>query len=152
MNRFTRTALLAGALTILIASTAPVLAQDRPYSEGVVVNVSDIRTLPGQFENYMNYIFGDYARLMEALKAEGLILDWAVYTEQPNTPDGRNVILTTAYPNMAAFDNLQEREAPILGRVFPNYTLEQSEAGFAARESMRTLLGSRLIRRMNVRQ
>jgi hypothetical protein len=152
MNRFTRIALLAGVLAILIASSATVLAQDRPYTEGVVVNVSDIRTLPGQYENYMSYIFGDYARLMEALKAEGLILDWAVYGEQPSTPDGRNVILTTVYPNMAAFDNMQEREAPILRRVFPNYTLEQSEAGFAARESMRTLLGTRLIRRMDVRQ
>lgn len=66
MNRFTRAALLAGALTVLVASSVPALAQDTPYTEGVVVNVSDIRTLPGQFNNYMNYIFGDYARLMEA--------------------------------------------------------------------------------------
>jgi hypothetical protein len=148
MKRFTRTALLAGALTILIASSAPVLAQDRPYTEGVVVHVSDIRTLPGQFNNYMNYIFGDYARLMEAYKAEGLILDWAVYTEQPSTPDGRNVILTTTVPNMAALDNWQERESRIVQRVL-NWTPEQAEARFAERERMRKTLGERLIRRMN---
>jgi hypothetical protein len=150
MQPIKRTALLVLAFAFIHTAADQAVAQSDKYTEGVVVNVSDIRTLPGQFNNYMNYIFGDYARLMEAYKAEGVILDWGVYVTQPSTADGRDVILTTVYPNMAAFDNMQERTNPIVQRVL-NWNPEQAEARFAERERMRTTLGSHLIRRLDPR-
>jgi hypothetical protein len=150
MEPIKRTALLALALAFILTAVDQAVAQSDPYTEGAVVNVSDIRTLPGQFNNYMNYVFGDYARLMEAYKAEGVILDWGVYVTEPSTPDRPNVILTTVYPNMAAFDNLQERTDPIVQRVL-NWSPEQAAARSAERERMRTLLGSHRIRKLNPR-
>jgi hypothetical protein len=148
MQPIKRTALLVLAFAFIHTAADQAVAQSDQYTEGAVINVSDIRTLPGQFNNYMNYIFGDYARLMEAYKEEGIILNWGVYVTQPSTPDGPNVILTTAYPNMAAFDNMQERMNPIVQRVL-NWTPDQGEARFAERERMRTTLGSKLLRHLN---
>jgi hypothetical protein len=139
------------ALTFTLAAAAAVEAQQRPYTQGPVVNVSEIRTKPGQFENYMNYIFGDYARVMEAQKAAGLIVSWGVYTVQPRSPDEADVILTTVYANMAAFDGLAERQDAINQRVV-NRNTGQSEAAAAQRESMRSLIGSSLLRTMQPRQ
>ena len=57
------------ALTLLVS--APAHAQ-APFKEGPVVEVSYIRTEPGQFDEYMRYVFGDYARLQNALKEAGI--------------------------------------------------------------------------------
>jgi hypothetical protein len=149
MNRSLTRAVIA--LTFMLVAAATAHAQQRPYTEGPVINVTEIRTKPGQFENYMNYIFGDYARLMEAQQAAGLIVAWGVYTVQPRSPDEADVILTTVYANMAAFDGLADREEAIVQRVL-NRNREQAEAGYAQRESMRTLIGSSLLRTMQPRQ
>jgi hypothetical protein len=117
----------------------------RPYKEGPVVNVAYVRTLPGQFDKYMAYIMGDYAKLMEAQKAAGIILGWSAYNVQTRHPDDPNLILTVTYPNMAALDNLQDRQAPIMQKVL-NLTREQSQAANAQREQIRRQIGSELWR------
>jgi hypothetical protein len=149
MKRTTTRAVIALTFTLVAAAAAQ--AQQRPYTEGPVVNVSEIRTLPGQFENYMTYIFGDYARVMEAQRAAGLIVSWGVYTVQPRSPDDADVILTTVYANMAAFDGLTDRQEAVTQRVM-NRNRGQAEAATAQRESMRRLIGSSLLRTMQPRQ
>jgi hypothetical protein len=141
---------VAFALALILGFSPSIDAQQDPFEEGPVINLSHIRTEPGQFDAYMSYIFGDYARLMEAQKEAGLILDWGVYVTQTRTPDEANVMLTTVYPNMAAFDGLAERARPIVQRVM-GATPAQSEQAFAQRGQMRTVLGSQLLRRLEPR-
>ena len=148
--RFPLRALSCVALVLSMSSTAMVASgaqSARPYKEGPVVNVARVRTLPGQFDKYIAYIMGDYAKLMEASKAAGLILQWSAYEVQPRHPDDPNLILTVTYPNMAALDNLSDRQAPIMLKVL-NLTREQSGAANAQREQMRRQLGSELWRTM----
>ncbi len=141
MNRF----LLLSLLFLLFATLTPALAQEDPYDEGPVMVVTSVRTLPGQFENYMGYIFGDYARLLDAQQEAGVILDWGVLTTQTRTPDEGNVALWVTYPNMAAFDNLDDRLDPILQRV-RNQTPAQAEAAGADRGAMRVNIGQQMYR------
>ncbi len=142
---------VAFALALLAAAQTPALAQEDPYEQGPVMVVTSVRTLPGQFENYMRYIFGDYARLLDAEKEAGIILDWGVMTTQTRTPDEANVILTTTYPNMAAFDGLDDRTDPIVQRV-RNQTPAQAEAAGAQRGAMRTNVGQQMYRMLMPRQ
>ena len=60
---------------LALLSTAPLAAQDRPYTEGSVTTVSYIRIKPGMFDKYVKYLDTDYKRSMEAQKKEGIILD-----------------------------------------------------------------------------
>ena len=143
--------MLGLAAIAVLTSTGSVRAQQDPYTEGPVVSVSEIRTEPGQFDNYMNYIFGDYARLQNALKEEGIILDWGVYVTETRNPDEADVILTTVYANMAALDGLDDRSDPIVERVMGLAPPQAAEA-FANRGQMRTSIGSQLFRQLVPRQ
>ena len=58
---------LAG-LFAFVASTAAVLAADRPYTEGPVSMVTSLRTEPGMFQTYMKYLGTTYKQLMEEQK------------------------------------------------------------------------------------
>jgi hypothetical protein len=133
---------LSGIPSISHAQSTPPV---RPWKEGSVLTVSHIRTLPGQTENYMRYIWGDYAKLMNAEKDAGIITNWSVYTAVPRTANDPDVILVTVYPNMAALDGLSDRTRPIAQRVL-GLTPEQSAARTADRERMRKTLGSDLLR------
>lgn len=132
------------ALTLLVS--APAHAQ-APFKEGPVVEVSYIRTEPGQFDEYMRYVFGDYARLQNALKEAGIIVDWGVFATDTRSPDEANLVLTTTYANMAALDNLAERVDPIVQQVMGRDRAQAAEAG-VQRGSMRRLIGSQLFRQL----
>jgi hypothetical protein len=137
-------------IVLALASASSLPAQERPYKDGPVINVSEVRTKPGQTDAYLRYIFGDYAKLMEAQKAAGIIVAWGVYTNQTRNPEEADVILTTVYANMAAFDNLEARTDPIVQRVL-TWTPAQAQQASAQRESMRSLVGSRLLRELQPR-
>ncbi|HET6342343.1 MAG TPA: hypothetical protein VFG78_09205 [Gemmatimonadota bacterium] len=133
------------ALT-LFAASAPASAQ-APFKEGPVVQVSYVRTEPGQFDNYMRYIFGDYARLQNALKEAGIIVDWGVFATDTRSPDEANLVLTTTYANMAALDDLDARMDPIVQEVLGRDRAESAEAG-VQRGPMRQLIGTQLYRQL----
>lgn len=116
------------ATLALLAASVPAHAQ-APFKEGPVVEVSYIRTEPGQFDNYMRYVFGDYARLQNALKEAGIIVDWAVFVTDTRSPDEANLVLTTTYANMAALDNLDTRVDPIVQQVMGRDRAQAAEAG-----------------------
>jgi hypothetical protein len=146
MNRLHRT-ISAAAVAIVLTSTAAVSHAQaaRTWKEGPVLSVGHIRTLPGQFDNYMRYVYGDYAKLMNAQKDAGIITNWAVYTQVPRTPDEADVLLVVTYPNMAALDGLADRTRPIAQKVL-GLTPEQTAARTVEREKWRKTLGSQLIR------
>ena len=122
------------------------MGQD-PYKEGPVVVVSSIRTNPGQTANYMKYLFGDYAKQMNAEKAAGIIMDWGVLTATPRSPDDPDIYLTVTYANMAAMDGLSDRVRPLMQKTM-NMTPEQAAAGTAARGTMRRQIGAQILRAM----
>ena len=137
---------VSGILALTLLASAPANAQ-APFKEGAVVEVSYIRTEPGQFDSYMRYIFGDYARLQNALKEAGIIVDWGVFATDTRSPDEANLVLTTTYANMAALDNLEERVDPIVQQVMGRDRAQAAEAG-VQRGSMRQLIGSQLFRQL----
>ena len=80
-------------------------------------NVSSIRTEPGKFEDYLAWLAGPYKQLMEAQKAAGLIVDYAVYATTPRSPNDPDLYLVTVYKNMAALDDFARQERPDRGEA-----------------------------------
>lgn len=140
-------------LTILLAALfcfalTSALAQDtRPYSEGSVTVVTAVKVAEGQYDNYMGYLAKTYKPLMEAQKKAGHILAWNVYATRPRSADEADVYLTVTYANMAAFDGMYERMSPIQ-REITGMSREQTQQAAAGRGSMRTILGSEVIREL----
>ena len=143
--RCTPTLLVAPLL--LVGLSSAIVAQDRPYTEGPVVNVSYIRIKPGMFDKYMKYLDTDYKRNMEAQKKAGIILDHAVYSSPQSREDDWNMVLSITYKNMAGLDSLRDKTEPVTVRTL-NATPERLAQLNIERGEMRDLVGSRLLRQL----
>ena len=94
--------LFAGASGVM--ETAGAQASTRAYRDGPVITVSYIRTKPGMFDRYMQYLDGPYKTNLEAQKAAGIVLDYGIYTSEPRTSADHDVMLTVVYKNWGALD------------------------------------------------
>jgi hypothetical protein len=135
------------AISLLLLVGGPTVAQDSvPYTEGVVVNVSSVRSEPGQFNAYMRYLAGPYRKIMDEAKTQGLITEYAFYAAQPKGPHDPDLYLVTVYPNFAVFDGLDSKMDAISNKVFGS--MSAAETAEVDREKLRKLLGTELIREL----
>ena len=139
--------LLAGLLSLL---ALPAVAQERAWSEGPVTNVSAIKIVDGQFENYMEYLSKNWKVVMEEAKKAGYVLEYHVYGAQAHNPQEADVYLVVTYPNMAMLDGMDTKMAPIQQKVTKMNVREADEAS-GKRTVMRTLMGEELLREINLK-
>ena len=138
---------VAGASIALMLSAASSSAQTpaasgRAYTEGPVVVMSYIRTKPGMFDRYLEYLNGPYKTSMEAQKTAGLVTGYTIHTSPPRTPQDHDVILSVTYRNWAGFDGLTDRAEGVANRALQN-TPRQRDQQFIDRAAMREVLGTR---------
>jgi hypothetical protein len=139
-----------GALAGLLAfamMTGAANGADRPYSEGPVSIVTSVKTQPGMNDAYMAWLQSNWKKSLEAQKAAGIVLGYAVYGTQARTPDEPDLYLVVTYKNMATFDGLDDRVDPIMEKTF-NSTQQQMTQASIERGKMRTILGSEMIREL----
>ena len=133
-----------------VSAISSVLADDsKAYTEGTVVEITSIRTKPGMFDAYMKWLDTTGKQLREDEKKAGLILDYAVYGAQPRSPHDPNIYLVITYKNMAALDGLSDRVEPLQRKLWA--TRDAAAKAAADRESMREVLGTELIRRLELK-
>jgi hypothetical protein len=135
--------------SLLVFASVAAAAADRPYKDGTVTNVSSIRTEPGMFDAYMQYLATTYKAMMEEQKAAGIIVSYQVYTTTPRGPDEPDIYLVTEYKNMAALDGLRDKVEPIQQKMFGDQA--QRSAKTIERGKMRTALGSELLRKIELK-
>ena len=143
-----RLILVLSALFTLV--TGALFAQERAYKEGAVMVVTSIKIKDGQFDNYMDWLDKGYKPLMEAEKKAGIILDYGVFSTDARSPNDPDLYLTVTYPNMASFDGLDDRSEPIMQKVM-GQNRAQGNAAFAARSTMREVLGSEMVRTLELK-
>src|ERR1700733_4985898 len=99
-----RTLVHSAALLALAFTSAAAVADDHPYSEGPVVNVSRIRTVDGHFEDYMKFVATTWKQEQEFAKKAGDVLSYEVLTVEPRTPDDPDILLVIYFKNWASLD------------------------------------------------
>jgi len=139
---------IAAAALLTFVVCGAVAEDTLPYTNGVVVNVTSIRTAPGQFNNYLRYLAGPYKQIMEEAKAQDLIVDYGHYAAQPKTPSDPNLYMIVTYKNFAALDGLSEKMAVIAARVFGS--IEEAERSQAEREALRKVIGSERLQKLEL--
>ena len=126
--------------TALLAAS-PAIAQDSSYTPGTVWESSYIKVLPGQFENYMDYLATTWKRVQELGKKEGAIVSYHVLSTNNARQGEPDLILIVEYKD---YRTTAQQEAL---RAKVNAMLAQDDrkavAASAARGPMRELLGSR---------
>ena len=83
----------------------------RQYTDGPVTELDYIQVEYGHFEEYVDWLNSTWKPTMEAMKKEGLIIDYKAVRATPKTPDQPNVILMITFKNgAAALDKGVEQE------------------------------------------
>jgi hypothetical protein len=120
--------------------SAPLVAQDRPYTDGPVVNVAGFRTEYGKLDEYLKFLATTWKQEQEAAKKAGLILDYKVYTVEPRDADDPDIYLVVTLKNWAALDNLKEKAEALAKKVYGS--TETASQGAVDRGKIRRRLGS----------
>jgi len=136
-----------GALLAFVMITGAANAADRSYSEGPVSIVTSVKVEPGMDDAYMNWLQSNWKKSLEAQKAAGIVLGYAVYATQARSPSEPDLYLVVTYKNMATFDGLDDRVEPIMEKTF-NATQQQMAQASIERGKMRTIMGSEMIREL----
>lgn len=141
MKRLNNMLVAAGLATMLTAALPPrVMAQESSYKLGTVWQADRVKVLPGQFENYLDYLAGRWKKIQEFAKKEGLVVSYRVLAVNSARADEPDLILIVEYK-----DYLTTAQQEAFGKKLNAHLAEddrKAEAGGAARGAMRTSLGS----------
>lgn len=101
--------MLTGTAVMLAAALAtPAMAQDSNYKPGTVWEVGRINVLPGQFENYMDWLAGQWKKVNELGKAEGIVAEYHVLGSTHPREGEPDLILIIEYRD---FQSTAQQEA-----------------------------------------
>ena len=132
--------LFVGAAMIAATLATPTLAQESSYKPGSVWEASRIDVLPGQFENYMDYLATTWKKNQEMAKAEGIVLDYHVLATNNARAGEPDLILIIEYKD---YRTTAQQEA-FSKKLNAMMALDDRKQDMAAgkREAMRELMGS----------
>ena len=132
--------LFVSAAMIAATLTTPAMAQESNYKPGTVWEASRIDVLPGQFENYMDYLATTWKKNQEMAKAEGIVLDYHVLATNNARAGEPELILIVEYKD---YRTTAQQEA-FSKKVNAMMALDDRKQDMAAgeREAMRELMGS----------
>ena len=85
--------LAAAVITATMATAGPAMTQERSYKPGSVWTASRVKVLPGQFDNYMDFLAGQWKRVQEFGKKEGVVLSYHVLSVNNARKDEPDLIL-----------------------------------------------------------
>ncbi len=139
MNGKNRVVAFAAFLGLALTSLAAI-ADEHAFTEGVVVNVSAVRTDYGKFDEYMKFIDTVWKASQEAAKKAGDVTGYKVITVEPRGADDPDLYLVVYYKNWAALDGATAKGDAIVKQV--EGSLAASNKAAVERGKMRRLLGS----------
>jgi hypothetical protein len=133
------------AVLFAVALIAPLaLAGDfEPGDDGPWVNVDVIDLVDYGDATYLEFLGSGYVAMLEALKTEGLILDYGVMMKTTgNTNDG-DVMIWWSVPSLAGYEKALERMGELTGEM---RSAEEWQAMWSKMAELRTIRSSNLYR------
>jgi hypothetical protein len=132
-------AAFAAFLALTLLSVAAV-ADEHPFTEGQVVNVSAIRTEYGKFDDYMKFLDTTWKATQEAAKKAGYVTGYKVITVEPRGENDPDIYLVVYYKNWAALDGATAKGDAIANQV--EGSVAAANKGAVDRGKIRRILGS----------
>jgi hypothetical protein len=133
-------AMVGIALIGMTVATGTAQAQDHNYTLGTVWTFSQIKTEPGEFENYMDYLDGNYKKINEFLKKEGPVVSYHIFNINNARNDEPDLILAIEYKDYSTTADRAAIEKKVEALVSADAHKQEKDSG--DRKSMRKLMGS----------
>jgi hypothetical protein len=131
-------------LLTVAATSFAAPAEDAPFTEGSVYDITFIRAKPGGEDAYMKFLATTWKPLQEQAKSDGLIVSYKVIGSMAANKDDWNFALIVEYKNMAALDGLETKERALIQKMAGS--MDKANEAAAKRGEIREILGSKLCR------
>ena len=131
------------------SSTTTTRGSNAPYTEGPVWTITMVKTKAGMSDDYLKSISQTVKPVMEAEKAQKLILDYKILNGDAASPQDFNILIMVEYANMAAFDGLRDKTDPIFEKVMGSE--DQRRAVAVKRLDIREILGAKTMREITLK-
>jgi len=115
-------------------------ADDHPFTEGQVVQVSAIRTMYGKFDDYMKFLDTTWKATQEASKKAGYITGYKVISVEARGENDPDIYLVVYFKNWAALDGATAKFDAVAKEVEGSVTA--ANQGAVDRGKIRRILGS----------
>jgi hypothetical protein len=132
-------AALAAFVGVALTSFAAI-AEDHPFTEGQVVQVSAIRTEYGKFDDYMKFLDTTWKATQEASKKAGYTTGYKVITVEARGENDPDIYLVVYFKNWAALDGATAKGDAIAAQV--DGSVAAANKGAVDRGKIRRILGS----------
>ena len=139
MTSKNRVAAFAAFLGLAFTSIAA-FADEHPFTEGTVVQVSAIRTEYGKFDEYLKFLDTTWKASQEAAKKAGYITGYKVISVQPRGENDPDIYLVLYFKNWAALDDSTAKGDAIAKQVVGS--VAAANQGAIDRGKIRRVLGS----------
>jgi hypothetical protein len=136
-------------LLVLLCLPTQSAAQELPYKEGTVWQVSFIRTKAGMTNDYMRNLAVNWRNNAEEAKKQGLIVSYKLFSGVPANKEDWDIMLMLEYKNMAALDGADEKWEGIYAKVMGSQ--DQQKIAVAKRSEIRELLGYKIVREFTLK-
>jgi hypothetical protein len=130
----------ATAALFAVFATTSIQAQESSYTPGSVWVSSRIKTEPGQFENYMDWLNGDWKKRMEFMKKEGTLLSYHVLSVNNTRAGEPDIILVQEFRDYQTTAQQMAMDKKIDAMMAQD--ARKSDMASGERKSLRTLMGS----------
>ncbi len=132
--------LFASAAMIAATMAMPAMAQESSYKPGTVWEASRINVLPGQFENYMDYLATTWKKINEMGKAEGVVASYHVLSTNNARAGEPNLVLIIEYKDYQTTAQQEAMQKKVNAALAQNERKADTASG--ERVKMRELMGS----------
>jgi len=131
-------AAISGAVAVAVA--APVIAQNSSYTLGTVWQVSSIKVVPGQFENYLDYLGGNWRKQLEFGKQQGYVVSYHIFSVNNPRENEPDLFLAVEYKDYIPVAQQLEYQKKFEAMMATD--AHKMDAGSGARVPMRKEAGS----------
>lgn len=138
---------LSLCLSLSLFSAPAAFAQDKPYKEGTVWQVTFIKVKPGMFDVYMNDVLPTRKKLYDESHRQGLVVSEKMLSGDSFGGGDFNVILMTEYKNYAALDGLSDKFDTIMSKLVGGQDAQVKV--MVKRTEMREILGDKLMQEIH---
>jgi hypothetical protein len=128
------------AATALSITPVTAVAQESSYTPGTVWQFSNIQVEPGQFEKYVDYLAGNWRKINELGKKEGMVVSYHVFTVNDARKEEPDLILAVEYKDY--YTNAQQMALQKKVEAMLASDAHKLDAASGERKVMRKLLGN----------
>jgi hypothetical protein len=133
-------ALISLALATAAIAITPAVAQRSNNEPGNYTSVSMIKILPGQFENYMDFLASQWKKQNEFAKKKGYLVSYHVLSSVDSRAGEPDLFLVMEFKDWPTTAESKRRQDEFVAMM--KMDEHQMDAASAGRGPMRTLMGS----------